>query len=62
MGGGINFFISKWGQTFSQKGEQRIYVLGGGGYDDDVDVDEEMDVSEANILMREARKLQKLKF
>ena len=34
------------------RGAQRFYVVGGGGHDD-VDVDEEMYVSEANFLASE---------
>ena len=44
-GGGTNIFT--WGQ-------QKFYVEGIGGYDD---VDEEMDVSEANIFVSEVSKL-----
>ena len=42
-------------QTFIRTvGGKTFYVVGGGGYDD---VDEEMDVSEANFLVSNARKL-----
>ena len=38
-------------QNFCTVVGQTFYVVGGGGYDD---VDEEMDVSEANFLVSEA--------
>ena len=44
--GDKHFYLGGWGQTF--------YVGGIGGYDD---VDEEMDMSEANIPASEASKL-----
>ena len=41
-------------QNFCTVVGQTFYVVGGGGYDD---VDEEMDVSEANFLVSEVKNL-----
>ena len=49
------FFTSWREQTFLHQGwGQTFHVGGGGGYDE---VDEEMDVSQANILVSELSKL-----
>ena len=55
-GGDKHFYIKGGGQTFLLWGEggQTFYVRGGGAYDD---VDEEVDVSEANFPVSEASKL-----
>ena len=45
-GGGKHFYIE--GDKHFHKGRQTFYVGGSGGYDD---VDEEMDVREANFLV-----------
>ena len=52
---GINIFTCEEWDKHS-RGGQTSYFLDGGGYDD-VDVDEEMDVNEANIFVSEAIKL-----
>ena len=54
--GGTNIFVSYgWGQKFlhQEGGGQTFFVGGGSGYED---VDEEIDVSEANIFVSEASK------
>ena len=52
--GDKHFYIEGGGTKIFTWGGQTSYVGGVGGYDD---VDEEMDVSKANILVREASKL-----
>ena len=55
--GGTNIFTLRGGtKNFTQGGGQTFYVVGGGGHDD-VDVDEEIYVSEVNFLVSEASKL-----
>ena len=51
-GGGKHFYIE--GDKHFHKGRQTFYVGGSGGYDD---VDEEMDVREANFLVSQVSKL-----
>ena len=57
---GQTFFTHRVGDKHfcTEGGGQTIFVEDGGGYDDD-DVDEEMDVSEANIVVSEAIMIQK---
>ena len=50
----ISYTQERGGQTFLHRGGgQPFFVAGGGAYDD---IDEELDVSEANFLVSEARR------